>query len=564
MNKNIAIGVDNFKTLREEGSYFIDKSLLIQEVVENAASVLLFPRPRRFGKTLNLSMLEYFFSLENKENNAALFEGLAITKTSVWNEHQGQYPVISITLKNCKGDNFNSIFHKISEVISDLYRKFDFLLDNTSLKEFEKENFDIVLQGKAGVDTLKSSLKLLCEYLYRHYDQKVIILIDEYDTLIHEAYLNGFYDEAIDFLKALLGAALKTNPYLKRGVLTGILRVSKESMFSDLNNLEVFTILNKDYNLFYGFTQAEVDQTLKDYNLEYLSSEVKQWYDGYYFGDVEIYNPWSILNFIKRKGELMPYWLNTSSNNLVHSLILKADEDVKKAVEDLINEKEVIGVIEENISFRYLESSMTSVMSFLVHTGYLKAKFHEQIEARRYYFLQIPNMEVKVLYENIIVKWFEENRSSKELREMLKAILSGDMPTFEKIFSKFVLETLSYFSVGGRSHEVERVYQAFMLGMLINLRDTHDVSSEKESGYGRYDIAVIPKDKKQQALLMELKTIDTFHGETVDETLESAMAQIEERKYETALRQQACTKIMKIAVTFDGKRIWTKVKSGGA
>ncbi len=560
MNKNIAIGVDNFKTLREERSYFIDKSLLIQEVVENAASVLLFPRPRRFGKTLNLSMLEYFFSLENKENNAALFEGLAITKTSVWNEHQGQYPVISITLKNCKGDNFNSIFHKISEVISDLYRKFDFLLDDTSLKEFEKENFDIVLQGKAGVDTLKSSLKLLCEYLYRHYDQKVIILIDEYDTLIHEAYLNGFYDEAIDFLKALLGAALKTNPYLKRGVLTGILRVSKESMFSDLNNLEVFTILNKDYNLFYGFTQAEVDQTLKDYNLEYLSSEVKQWYDGYYFGDVEIYNPWSILNFIKRKGELMPYWLNTSSNNLVHSLILKADEDVKKAVEDLINEKEVIGVIEENISFRYLESSMTSVMSFLVHTGYLKAKFFEQIETKRYYHLQIPNLEVKVLYENIIVKWFEENRSSKDLDEMLKALLSGNIELFEEILNDFVLDTLSYFSVAGKS--VESVYQAFILGMLINLRNTHEVSSEKESGYGRYDIAIVPRDKTGQAVIMKLKKIR--RSETYETALESAMTQIEERKYETALRQQGCTKIMKIAVTFDGKRIWTKVKSAGA
>ena len=559
MNKNIAIGVDNFKTLREEGSYFIDKSLLIQEVVENAASVLFFPRPRRFGKTLNLSMLEYFFSLENKEKNAALFEDLAITKTSVWNEHQGQYPVISITLKNCKGKVFDEIFVEIQNVICNLFNKYLDVIESHNVGDFERRKFSETINNP-NKENLKSSLLLLSEILFKVYERKVIILIDEYDTLIHEAYLNGFYDEAIDFLKALLGAALKSNSYLEKGVLTGILRVSKESMFSDLNNLKVYTILDNLYSQFFGFTQTEVDKILEDYQLSFHHDEVRNWYDGYYFGDFEIYNPWSILNFVADGGKFSPYWLNTSSNNLVHSLILKADEDVKKAVEDLINEKEVIGVIEENISFRYLESSMTSVMSFLVHTGYLKAKFHEQIEARRYYFLQIPNMEVKVLYENIIIKWFEENRSSKELREMLKALLTGDMPTFEKIFSKFVLETLSYFSVGGRSHEVERVYQAFMLGMLINLRDSHYVSSEKESGYGRYDIAVIPKDKNKQALLMELKTIDTFHGETVDETLESALAQIEERKYETALRQQGCTKIMKIAVTFDGKRIWTKVK----
>jgi len=504
-------------------------------------------------------MLHYFFTNKNTEENRRLFNGLAITKSPVFEQHQGQYPIISMSFKSCKGDSYNKIFYSIRSAIAKVFKEHDYILEKDLFYKAEEEKFLNIIEEKADESLLSESLLLLSEFLHRYYQKKLLILIDEYDTPIHEAYLNGFYKNAIDFLRTLLGNTLKGNQYLQKGILTGILRVSKESMFSDLNNVEVYSVLNKNYNQYFGFTQHEVDELLAYYGLANLQQDVKNWYNGYYFGNEEIYNPWSILSFVKNNGELKPYWLSTSANALVQNLIKDSDNTVKKGIEDALNNIPVFTPINENISFEDLESSQETIMSFLVQTGYLKALYLEMQNSRQVYEVSIPNQELRLIYVDTINKWFEKNIGSKELDDMLNALIASDIKTFERILSKFVLETLSYFNVGRKTKEVERVFQAFLLGMLIGLKDRYEVYSEKESGYGRFDVSVIPKDKSKQAIIMELKSIDTFNNETKDQTLEAALQQIEDRQYETSLRQQGCTNIMKIAVTFDGKRVWARM-----
>ncbi len=556
--KKLAIGEDDFKVFRQNDNYFVDKSLFVEEVINDASRVLLFPRPRRFGKTLNMSMLHYFFTNKNAEENSKLFDRLAITKSSVYEQHQGQYPVISLSFKSCKGDSYKEVYATMVNVIKNVYQEFTHIFEKDIFTESETEEFQLILNKKAEKALMASSLMMLCNFLYRYYQKKAIILIDEYDTPIHEAYLNGFYQDAVDFLRILLGNALKGNEHLHKGILTGILRISKESMFSDLNNVKVYSVLSTKYNTPFGFTQQEVDQLLKDFELYHLSDQVKAWYNGYYFGNEEVYNPWSILWFADSNGKFKPYWLSTSANTLVHTLIKDSDKSVKKDIEDALNNIPVLSTIDENISFQHLQSSREHILSFLVQTGYLKARYHDFTGTDMIYQVEIPNVEVGKIYYTVIETWFNESIGNRELDAMLDALISGDISTFERIFSKFVLETLSYFNVGRKTQEVERVFQAFLLGMLISLKDRYEVYSEKESGYGRFDVSLVPKDKSKQAVIMELKSIDTFNKETKDQTLEAALKQIEDRQYEAALRQQGCTNIMKVAVTFDGKRVWAK------
>lgn len=559
--KKLAIGEDDFKLLRQGNNYFVDKSLFIQEVIDDASPVVLFPRPRRFGKTLNMSMLHYFFTNKNVEENRQLFQGLDITQSPVFEQYQGQYPVISLSFKSCKGDNFEKIFYSIRAVIAKEFKTHESVLETGKLYQVELQKFNSIIEEKADESLLSESILLLSELLHRYYQQKVFILIDEYDTPVHEAFLNGFYTQAINFLRTLLGNTLKGNQHLQKGILTGILRVSKESMFSDLNNVEVYSVLNKNYNQYFGFTQSEVDEMLDCYGLYNSKLDVKNWYNGYYFGDVEIYNPWSILSFAKNNGEFKPYWLSTSSNALVHSLIKDSDKTVKKDIEDVLNNHPVFSKIDENIAFDFLKNNREHILSFLVQTGYLKALYHDFTGSDIIYQIEIPNSELRKIYHTVVETWFNESIGSKELDEMLNALIANDIRTFERILSKFVLETLSYFNAGRKTKEVERVFQAFLLGMLIRLTDRYEVYSEKESGYGRFDVSVIPKDKNKQAIIMELKSIDTFNNETKDQTLEAALKQIEDRRYEAAIRQQGCTNIMKVAVTFDGKRVWVKTSA---
>ena len=556
--KSIAIGEDDFKLLRSANNYFVDKSLFIEEVIKESSRVLLFPRPRRFGKTLNMSMLSYFFTHNDAEENRQLFNGLDIAQSPVFEEHHGQYPVVFLSFKSCKGKTYDMVFSGIKNVIANAYKIHEAILQKPIYSEAEKEKFLLIAHEKADEMLVSQSLHFLTEMLHRFYNKKVIILLDEYDTPIHEAYLNGFYDNAVNLLRVLLGNALKGNPYLQKGVLTGILRVSKESMFSDLNNIMVYSILSQNFNEFFGFTQPEVDDLVTYFGMGSEKEQVKGWYNGYYFGDLEVYNPWSILSFAKGHGMYRAYWLGTSANELVQKLIKDSDKLVKKDIEDALNNKPVISRVEDNISFPHLEASRENIISFLVQTGYLKARYSEMQDSRLMYHVSIPNQELRIIYTDTVNMWFEQNIGSSSLKEMLNALIEGDLPLFERIFSIFVLETLSFFNVGRKTPEVERVFQAFLLGMLINLKDRYQVYSEKESGYGRFDVSLVPHDKSKVAIIMELKSIDTFHNETREQTLDSALKQIEDRQYETLLRQQGCQNIMKLAVTFDGKRVWVK------
>ena len=554
--KKLAIGEDDFKLLRQGNHYFVDKSLFIEEVINDASRVLLFPRPRRFGKTLNLSMLQYYFTNKNTEENRQLFDGLAITKSPVFEQHFGQYPVVFLSFKSCKGDSYNKIHYSVSSVIARVFKEHNYLLNKDLLYPAEVEKFNQIIDEKASESLLRESLLLLSEFIFRYHQKKVLILIDEYDTPIHEAYLNGFYTKAIELMRILLGNTLKGNEHLQKGILTGILRVSKESMFSDLNNVEVYSVLNKNYNQFFGFTQREVDELLQYFGLRHLQPEVKNWYNGYYFGNEEIYNPWSILSFVKNEGEFKPYWLSTSANALVHSLIKDSDKSVKKDIEDALNNKLVLSAIDENISFDFLKNSREHILSFLVQTGYLKARYHDFVGSDRIFQIEIPNIELSKIYYTVIETWFNESIGSKDLENMLKALISGDIELFEDILNVFVVNYLSFYQTS-KDH-IEKVYHAFVLGMLITLKDSYHIESERESGYGRVDILMTPKNKTQPGIIIEMKKIRP--RETTETALEAALQQIEDRQYETILRQQGCTNIMKLAVTFDGKRVWAKTK----
>jgi hypothetical protein len=552
--KKLAIGEDDFKLLRQGNNYFVDKSLFIEEVIDDASRVLLFPRPRRFGKTLNMSMLHYFFTNKNSEDNRRLFDGLAITRSPVFDRHQGQYPVVSLSFKSCKGKTYEEVYASIIAIIGKTFQEYEYILEKEIFSKTEVEEYKAVLNKAADKTLINFSLLTLSEFLHRYYKKKVFILIDEYDTPIHEAYLNGFYNKAIDFMKILLGNTLKGNQHLQKGILTGILRVSKESMFSDLNNVKVYSVLKEKYNNWFGFTQNEVDQLLCDFSLSNLSTEVKNWYNGYYFGNEEIYNPWSILYFADSKGEFQPYWLSTSANALVHSLIKDSDKSVKKDIEDALNNRPVLSEIDENIAFDYLKNNREHILSFLVQTGYLKARFDELVGSDRIYHIEIPNIELSKIYYTVIETWFNENLGSKDLENMLNALISGDIDLFEDILNVFVVNYLSYYQTS-KDH-IEKVYHAFVLGMLITLKDSYHIESERESGYGRVDILMTPKNKNQPGIIIEMKKIRP--RETTETALEAALQQIEDRQYEAILRQQDCTNIMKVAVTFDGKRVWAK------
>ena len=555
--KSIAIGVDDFRKFRQQDSYYVDKSLFVEAFVKSGAEAMMFPRPRRFGKTLNMTMLKYFFDIEEAAENRPLFEGLAIEKTETFEKHQGKYPVVYLSLKSCKGDSFQSFFTLLKDKIASLYAQNIQLA--THLSEADKAYFNNILSQKASKEAFMVSLYKLSYFLNLFYNQKVILLIDEYDTPIHEAYLNGHYDETVGFLKALMGDALKGNPYLYKSAITGILRISKESMFSDLNNLEVQSILSNKFNTYFGFTQNEVGDILMNYNLSTEIDNVKKWYDGYYFGDEDIYNPWSIINFVNRDGVYNNYWINTSSNDLVHSFIRQSDESIKKIIGSLLNNEEVFSVIDENVSFKNIENSKETIISFFLQTGYLKGRFVGKLDLKNNYKIEIPNNELRIIYNDIIVKWFDDTIGNQDYDNLIKSLLNADLQLFNRLLSNYILESLSYFNLPKKTKEVERIYQAFLLGILVSLRKEYEITSEKESGYGRYDIAIVPKDKTKRAIIMELKAIDDFNEETTEQALDSALKQINDRQYEVALRQQGCTEILKLAVTFDGKRVWTKM-----
>ena len=558
MNK-LPIGISNFKKIRENDYYFIDKSLFIKDIIDESAEVILLPRPRRFGKTLNLSMLYYFFNSD--KDYSYLFEGLKIQNTTDrYLDKQGKYPVIKLDFKGVKADNWSDCFNNIKRIIAKEYKRHNYLLNNDNLLPHEQEEYRKIMSHQADSVAYQFSLENLSEYLGKYYGEKVMVLIDEYDEPIQSGYINGFYNEVIDFMRGLLTRGLKGNINLEKGILTGILRVAKESIFSGLNNLLVSTLLENKYDNYFGLLEKEVEEIFKDYKLEYKLDEIKEWYNGYYFGEKTLYNPWSIINCIYYEGELKPYWVNTSGNEIIKDLIITGNSEIKRDLELLIKEEPIERKIDENIIFADIDKKSSSLWSFLLLSGYLRSSSSYRKGGRLYCDLEIPNQEVRYIYEEIILDWFEENITSQKLKLMLNALTSGDIEVFSNVFKEFVLNSMSSFDVGGDAPE--KTYHAFVLGLLLNLRDDYQIKSNHESGYGRYDVMIIPGDKNDLGIIIEFKKVNEYKNESLVEAVEAALEQIEEKRYKQELLARDIENILEMGIAFSGKEVIVKEAEG--
>ncbi|MZK49901.1 AAA family ATPase [Clostridium beijerinckii] len=554
MRKTIQIGTSDFKKLIEGKNYFVDKSLLIKEFIENSADIILTPRPRRFGKTLNLSMLRYFFDIRTKNETKDLFKDLKIENEKEIMKLQGEYPVIFITFKNQKHLSYDDFKIGIQMLLSNLYKEHEYLLESNNLSEFDKADFKEIISRKAPVGIFSEAISNLMMYMNKHYGKKVMLFIDEYDVPIQEAYLRGFYDNMIVLIRNLLTSALKDNPYVEKSLITGILRVVKESIFSGLNNLEVNTLLRKTFNDKFGFTKNEIRELLSYYKCEDDMQNIKKWYNGYIFGGEVIYNPWSVLNYLKNTREgFMPYWINSSSNDLIKRLLLKGDNNIKLELEELIEGNSINKKIDDSIVMAEVEDSNENIWSFLLMSGYLKAVKTENIEGILNCELKIPNKEVLIFYRNLIEKWFKEALTNQKYELMLNTLITGNIKIFAGLFKEFVINNLSYFDISGK--EPERVYHAFVLGMLVSLSNEYQVKSNKESGYGRYDVMIIPKDISKIGIIIEFKKIDYFLDDTIEEATKEALRQIEEKNYAQELFQKEVKNIIKLAIIFKGKEV---------
>ena len=552
----LPVGISDFKKLRDENCYYIDKSLLIKEILDADSEVILFPRPRRFGKTINLSMLRYYFE-KSQDDRSYLFNDLAISSAEErYKKVQSSYPVIFLTFKDVKQDTQKRAYIKLKQVIARLYKTHDYLLKGNTLGTFEKENYKRILSGQGDLVFYEMALKDLSDYLERYYQKRVFILIDEYDAPIESGYLNGYYSKIINFMRNFLSGGFKDNPSLKKGVMTGILRVAKESIFSGLNNLSVYSLINSKYNKYFGLLEEETEEILSHYEMKDRLQEVKSWYNGYNFGGSTVYNPWSIIRYIENDGDAKPYWVNTSSNSIIKRLISK-DAEVKEDLELLLKGENIQKEVSDHIVYGEIDKHSDYIWSFFLLSGYLKAENVNLEKGKLMCDLKIPNLEVYYLYENIIRDWFKVSIKNKQLNLMLKSLTTGDIETFENIFQEFVLESMSFFDTDG--NEPEKVYHAFVLGMLVYLNDHYEVKSNRESGYGRYDVMLIPEDKNRKGIIMEFKKANLRKKESLEEAVDKALEQIEDRKYRQELLDRGVTEIMELGLAFAGKEVLVKV-----
>lgn len=561
MGRTVAIGIQDFEKIRRGNYFYVDKTDFIREWWESGDDVTLIARPRRFGKTLNISMLEYFFSV-NYKDRGDLFEGLSIWNDEKYRQLQGTYPVISLSFARVKEVNYQMTRDKICQIIRNLYIKNIFLKESDLLTEADKQYFDRILAIDPNDSDLTSALYQLADYLSRYYGKKVIILLDEYDTPMQEAYVNGFWNEIVAFTRSLFNSTFKTNPYLERAIMTGITRVSKESIFSDLNNLEVVTTTSDEYASAFGFTEKEVFAALDECGYSDQKKCVKQWYDGFIFGHTgDIYNPWSILNFLD-KGRIGTYWANTSSNSLVGKLIREGDLDVKNIFEDLLKGKSIHCQIDEQIVYNQLDGSGDAIFSLLLASGYLKVLNYEQMNkidmaALPMYELALTNLEVEKMFYGMVREWFKP--AKYEYNSFVKALLLGDLDAMNDYMNIVSEEIFSSFDTGKRpsKSQPERFYHGFVLGLMVDLADRYIITSNRESGFGRYDIMIEPKQKEAEAFIIEFKVFNPRREASLEETVQNALAQIEEKEYAAELIKRGIAQdhINKYGFAFKGKEV---------
>ena len=553
--KKLPIGISDYKELISEDYYYVDKTDFIRQIVEEGSKITLLPRPRRFGKTLNLSTLRYFFEKTDGNIYRPLFNGKSIEGWKDFEKYQGKYPVIMITLKDCKADTFEEMLEKIAGELATEFERHDYLLGDPEMKPVPKAVFEAVYHGRATQNHLESALKILAELLTNYWGMPPLVLLDEYDTPIHVAFDKGYYDRMIGFMRNFMSAVFKDNTDIFRGVITGILRVSKESIFSGLNNIDVDTILEQPMSTSFGFTQEETDRMLDDYSFSSHKGEVKEWYNGYLFGGKTVYNPWSVLSYINKGGVLAPYWVNTGSDVLLRHLLADGPSQIRDGVEALIQGDPIRSVINDKLAFPDLLAEPSNIWSFMLFSGYLKAYDpNNNGEDLMEYTLQIPNREVRIVFFTIIRSWINNGPVKNDrLERMLQALRIGDIEYFEELLNDFLVNSLSYYDTSGR--DPEKVYQAFMLGLLAGMSD-YEISSNREAGFGRYDIMLRPKNRQGQAIVMELKRLRP--KETVEQALASAMQQIEDKQYTATLRQAGFDDILRMAITFDGKQVYIK------